>query len=114
MHELGHALSIGWNDDAKIHAEAPFVGDVYVPFVAENAYEVYSGSEKPGLAGGVDSTPETVIIHNDPVATWSLMARGSGNNLQSEFSQKSNFPVFGFSLEELLTSDFDHIPSKSE
>jgi len=55
MHELGHALSIGWNDDAPI----PVLGSV----TGEHAYEVYSGNDDPDLVEGIDQTPERVVTH---------------------------------------------------
>jgi hypothetical protein len=104
MHELGHALSIGWNDDAPI----PFLGAL----TGEHAYEVYSGSTDSDLAGGVDPTPE--YIPERPGPRWSLMSPQSGWPLNGSIQGHPQIPVYFFSIEELSTADHEDIPSKSQ
>jgi hypothetical protein len=102
MHELGHALSIGWADDAPIPIASVISG--------EQAYEVYSGSDNSNLAGGVDETPENVAINGPPIADWSVMARGTGEDA----GIGTETPRLVFSIEEVSTVDLNHIPSKND
>ena len=57
-----------------------------------------------GVGGGDDETPEDVILGNNPQDDWSIMA-------------PTNNPVpfvntrYGYSIEELLTIDFEDVPS---
>jgi hypothetical protein len=103
MHELGHALSIGWNDDAPI----PFLGAL----TGEHAYEVYSGNPDSDPAGGEDPTPER--LHTRPKPRWSLMSPITGVDLKRSLQGNPEIPVYFFSIEELCTADHDDIPSKS-
>lgn len=103
IHELGHALSIGYADDAPIQ-------QLGVDIVA-NGFEVYSGSTDPDLTGGVDSTPERVEISGSIERRWSVMGPGSGDDLASQSSVVSNQPVFLFIIEELTTYNKGNIPS---
>ncbi|WP_242401899.1 hypothetical protein [Halorhabdus tiamatea] len=111
MHELGHAFSIGWADDAPI----PTIGGL----VGEHAYEVYSGNiGMPNRAGGIDPTPENVSLPNSSVASptypwWSLMKFGPAFDTTG-VRHPGEIPVLHFSLEELSTVDFEAIPSKED
>lgn len=104
MHELGHALSIGWADDAPV----PGIGE----FRAEHAYEVYSGNDDPSLTGGVDETPEYLAIDGSvPRDHDTIMARGYARNARGVSTET---PRLVFSIEELSTVDLNHVPSRSE
>lgn len=108
MHELGHALSIGWRDDTEPPHDLAGVA-------APNAYEVYSGNQKrPNLTGGLDPTLENVSINGDKVAGWTIMKRGYAPNSKTFTRTSADFPVLLLSIEELSTADFKHIPSKKE
>ncbi|WEL22833.1 hypothetical protein [Halorhabdus sp. BNX81] len=98
MHELGHALSIGWLDDK---------GPGHIA-------ECYSGGScygEFGVGGGDDETPEEVDrqpgqpggISDD----WSVMS-------STAEPERMDRRRFAFSLEELFTVDFSDIPSKNE
>jgi len=104
MHELGHALSIGWADDRPI----PILGSG----VGEQAFEVYSGNTNPTITGGIDATPERVIV-NPPTTDrgWSVMSRGTADQLPTTGTIS---PRLGFSIEEVSTVDFEEIPSISD
>ncbi|ERJ06257.1 hypothetical protein HLRTI_001736 [Halorhabdus tiamatea SARL4B] len=109
MHELGHAVSIGWADDAPI----PTIGGL----VGEHAYEVYSGNlGHPEWAGGIDPTPENVSLPNPtPTPTypwWSVMKRGEAFD-SGRIGHPDQFPLLHFSIEELSTVDFEEIPSRN-
>jgi hypothetical protein len=108
MHELGHALSIGWRDDAPLpHDQA---GQV-----ATKAYEVYSGNrDRPNLTGGLDPTQESISTGTGEIREWSIMKAGTAWNSETNTKTSANFPVLLFSIEELSTADFNHIPSKEE
>jgi len=91
MHELSRGLGISWLDDN---------GPSHIA-------ECYSGSfcvGQFGVGGGSDETPEEVILGGNTQDDWSLMA-------------PTNDPVptvndmYGYSIEELLTIDFEDIPS---
>ncbi|RBI61817.1 hypothetical protein DMJ13_14125 [halophilic archaeon] len=107
MHELGHALSVGWRDDTN----PPFTfGDVAAP----KAYEVYSGNrDDPDVAGGLDPTPETVALGGHD-REWSVMKSGTADDSTRYTGTSAKFPVLLFSIEELSTVDFEHVPSKTE
>jgi len=104
MHEIGHALSIGWADDAPL----PGIGSVH----GEHAYEVYSGNDGSSIAGGVDETPEYLAV-DGPVARdhQSIMARGYAVNPRGA---ETETPRLVFSIQELSTVDLNQIPSRSE
>jgi len=108
MHELGHALSIGWRDDAPI----PRLGAI----VGQNAYEVYSGNRNnPSLAGGLDSTPENLRVSGTRQTTrWSVMRAGTAPRQSRYININPKAPILPFSVEELSTVDFEDIPSKSD
>jgi hypothetical protein len=108
MHELGHALSIGWRDDAPLpHDQAEQV--------ASKAYEVYSGNRnEPNLTGGLDPTPEGILTNHNQFHEWSIMREGTAKNSSQFTATSADFPVLLFSIEELSTADFKHIPSKEE
>lgn len=91
-------LGAAWADDTPI----PFVG-----FTCQKCFEVYSGNTDPDLTGGVDETPEGILIGRDQVVRWSVMQAGTANN----FGGYSN-PRFAYSIEEVVTIDFRNIPSK--
>jgi hypothetical protein len=124
MHELGHALSIGWRDDTKppfeekIPSDAPPAVRKVASELAEEApksYEVYSGNRnEPSLAGGLDPTPETIRINNNEYGKWSIMMAGTARNSEKFTNTTADFPMLLFSIEELSTTDFKHIPSKEE
>lgn len=99
MHELGHALSVGWADDTAI----PTIGSL----IGEKAFEVYSGNSLARLAGGEDRTPETVSFTQE----WSIMMAGTADDF-GESEPKT--PILVFSIEEAGTMDFEHIPSKDQ
>ncbi|WP_433624840.1 hypothetical protein [Halomicrococcus sp. NG-SE-24] len=107
MHELGHSLSVGWRDDTN----PPFTfGDVAAP----KAYEVYSGNrDDPDVAGGLDPTPETVVLGGHD-REWSVMKSGTADDSTQYTGTSAKFPVLLFSIEELSTVDFEHVPSKTE
>jgi len=101
--DIGHALSIGWANDAPI----PYVSSIS----GEQAYEVYSGSDESTLAGGVDETPEYLSIYTPTGEDHhSIMARGEGENVGGASTET---PRLVFSIEELSTVDVDHVPSGS-
>jgi len=108
MHELGHALSIGWRDDAPI----PGLGAI----VGQNAYEVYSGNTDPDLTGGVDETPERINIRTspNPIQEWSVMRSGTARDIRSFTPYSPNAPTLLFGIEEMSTVDFEDIPSRSD
>ncbi|WP_436932717.1 hypothetical protein [Halosimplex halobium] len=79
MHEIGHSLRIGENDDAEI-----------IPLPMG---ETYSG-------GSQDNTPERVTIRSSNEDVWSIMRSGyNGKSLIYE----DNTGYFTYSIEELLT-----------
>lgn len=106
MHELGHALSIGWRDDTEPPHDL-------AAMAAPKAFEVYSGNrDDRNLTGGLDPTPETVTLRQqDP--EWSIMREGTAENSVRYTGTSADFPVLLFSIEELSTVDFKHIPSQS-
>jgi len=125
MHELGHALSIGWADDAPIPIDIPpeaerFLESQGVPAgviddsIGQKAYEVYSGSDSPSLAGGVDDTPEKVRINGRALSDWSIMSAGTSPRIENSLSDQSDIPVYGFSAQELRTVDADFVPSRDQ
>ena len=86
-----HPLGVGWVDDK---------GPGHIA-------ECYSGSfcqGQFGVGGGLDKTPEDVTLGSNPQNDWSIMA-------------PTNDPVplvntmYGYSIEELLTIDFEDVPS---
>ena len=100
MHELGHALSIGWLDDK---------GDGHIA-------ECYSGSDCVEgsivgvklVGGGDDETPEYIdIIGGERTAEWSLMTDGSDAEMLSH-------ERLLYSIEEILTADTEDIPSRDD
>jgi hypothetical protein len=93
MHELGHALGIGWADDTA----PPWIGAV----TAEQGMEVYSGDIN-GDHFDEDTTPEYLPIG----PRWSIMRAGPAYNWGSSSDLR-----LAYSLEELSTSDFEEIPS---
>lgn len=98
MHELDHALSIGWADDK---------GPGHIA-------ECYSGQRcvegsivgQIGVGGGMDETPEFLVPPGSgpSLKVWSIMALTND-------PLPMNGPRFAFSLEELSTVDFTDIPS---
>lgn len=97
--------SVGWRDDAPI----PDAG-----FACKKCYEVYSGNEDTDKTGGVDPTNETVRIGGRDRIEWSIMRSGTASNIRQNLNSVGQFPIFVFSIEELSTVDFVHIPPKSE
>jgi len=99
MHELGHALSIGWLDDK---------GDGHIA-------ECYSGSDcvKGSIAGvklvggGEDETPEYVTSLTPTRADWSIMTDGYDAEMLSH-------ERLLYSIEELLTVDTEEVPSRDD
>jgi len=92
VHEVGHLLGAGRNDDGSIAGLVP--------------QEVYSGF------GTDDNTSEIVVINNiGETDDWSVMFRGWQREL-------TNGPIHGdyipFSVEELLTVEFNEIETKDE
>jgi len=111
MHELGHALSIGWRDDAPI----PRLGAI----VGQNAYEVYSGNMDPNLTGGVDESPERINVgsQQNNIQQWSVMRSGPARDIQSigtSSSVRPTTPILSVSIEEASTIDFEDIPSQRQ
>ena len=99
MHELGHALGVGWVDDTAI--SIPLVGDGLIP----KGYEVYSG-DIDGDAFEPDETPERAV---GPSPEWSIMRSGTADNLAATASPQ---PRLAYSIEELSTIDFEDVPSR--
>ena len=93
MHELGHALGVGWLDDkGPGHIAECYSGDFCV-----GQYSV---------GGSDDETPEEVVFPNsqNPDSGWSIMA-------PTDRPDSLGGDRFVFSIEELLTVDFESIPS---
>ena len=90
MHEVGHALSIGYLDDRdKYH-------------IFPNVVECYSGQDCVE-DGTYDSTPEEIILPNRGATdVWSIMA-GSPKSIRNS--------RFAFSIEEVATVDVEDIPT---
>ena len=90
IHETGHLLGAGRNDDGSIAGVVP--------------QEVYSGKN--------DETPEDITIGNlGNTSTWSVMSGG----YQQEFgSTPMNGDYISFSIEELLTIEFKEIETRSQ
>lgn len=108
MHELGHALSVGWRDDKQLPIP---LGN----HLCGKCLEVYSGAGNPTKIGGVDPTNESVITN--PPSTgqrWSIMSRGTADDTRGFTETTARFPILAFSIEEFVTADFEHIPSKTE
>ena len=100
MHELGHALGVGWADDTAI--SIPLVGDGLIP----KGYEVYSNDEDDEDGDGFE--PDETIERIPGLALdWSIMGLGS-----AEDTGAGPRPVLAYSIEELSTIDFENIPSK--
>jgi hypothetical protein len=72
LHELGHALGIGYADDDPIS-----LGGVGV----QRGLEVYSGDTN-GQYLGPDKTPEYLAINGRQRAEWSVMRRGSAVDMR--------------------------------
>ncbi|WP_008527821.1 hypothetical protein [Halorhabdus tiamatea] len=93
MHELGHALSIGWLHDK---------GDGHIA-------ECYSGSDCVNgsiagvklVGGGEDETPEYISGFDEP--EWSIMTDG--------YSAAMMGRRLAYSIEELTTVDLKDVPS---
>lgn len=109
MHELGHALSVGWADGAPLRFLSRDV-----PVVGTRAYEVYSGTDNPNKAGGEDLTPEAIEIGGTKETEWSIMMSGTAEDARGISTPTSDIPVFLFSLEEVSTTDTEKVPSKSQ
>jgi hypothetical protein len=99
MHEIGHALSVGWADDKPI----PTLPDQIGP----KAFEVYSGIETDD-AGGIDESPEPIESGEQE---WSIMMSGRATRFDGG---QSPHPILVLSLEEIATIDLEDVPSKSE
>jgi hypothetical protein len=97
MHELGHALGVGWADDTAL--PIPLVGNE----IAAKGFEVYSNDED-GVGFGSDETIERIP---GLALDWSIMGLGS-----AEDTGAGPRPVLAYSIEELSTIDFENIPSK--
>jgi len=104
MHELSHALSIGWNDD-KDAAGFEAVGECYSGQDCVGPFDV--GPFR--FVGGNDQTPENVVLPSDTTSSqvWSIMAR-------TNEPAPLNGNRFAFSIEELSTVDFEDIPATDE
>jgi len=86
-----HPLGVGWLDDK---------GPGHIA-------ECYSGEDcvgKFGVGDGNDKTVETVVILGSTTQVWSIMARTRG-------PIASNEKMYRYSIEELLTIDFEDVPS---
>jgi len=98
MHEMGHALSIGWLDDDPI----PVLN------YPQHGLEAYSGdSENPII--GLDETPEQVRRGDPPL--WSIMRFGVAEDYAST---QAETPRFAYSIEEAATTDFKDVPSEED
>jgi len=96
MHELGHGLGVGWLDDkGPGHIAECYSGDFCVG--------------QFGVGGGDDETPEEVVFPNsqNPDSVWSIMA-------PTDRPDSLGGDRFVFSIEELLTVDFESIPSTDD
>lgn len=94
LHELGHALSIGWADD-----KGP--GHVAECYSGEFCQEGSLVGLKVG--GGNDPTPEN-IAGQDQV--WSIM---SGSQ-----AERSAGNYLAYSIEEMSTADIEDVPSRDD
>lgn len=74
----------------------------------QRGLEVYSGDVN-GQFLGEDTTPERLTQNGDP--EWSIMMRGTADDQSGEQNPTSRF---AFSIEELLTVDFKHVPSRGK
>ena len=97
MHELGHALGVGWADDTAI--SIPLVGDGLIP----KGYEVYSNDED----GDGFESDETIEDLPGLIDRWSIMGLGDAEDVGT-----GPMPLLAYSIEELSTIEFDTIPSK--
>ena len=132
MHEVGHALGLGWANnahlkvalkDAPVDAEST-PADLAVRFstdwnsvddLPEHGYELYSGNEDPDHMGGADPTPEYIDAERPELyPRWSIMARGSADDTRHFTDTTATQPVVAFSIEELSTTSFDDIPSQED
>ncbi|MFC7139757.1 hypothetical protein ACFQMA_07880 [Halosimplex aquaticum] len=96
MHELGHGLGIGWLDDkGSGHIAECYSGDFCVG--------------QFGVGGGDDETPERIEIPGRGIQTaeWSIMGE-TGDPIGSPFE------TYRYSIEELLTIDFNDVPSTDD
>ncbi|QLH81747.1 hypothetical protein [Halosimplex pelagicum] len=96
MHELGHGLGIGWLDDkGPGHIAECYSGDFCVG--------------QFGVGGGDDETPERIEIPGRGIQTaeWSIMGE-TGDPIGSPFE------TYRYSIEELLTIDFNDVPSTDD
>ena len=93
MHELGHSLGVSWLDDkGPGHIAECYSGDFCVG--------------QFGVGGGNDETPERIEIPGSSTQTaeWNIMGE-TGDPIGSPSE------TYRYSIEELLTIDFDEIPS---
>ena len=103
MHELGHALSIGWADD-----KGP--GHVLEYYSGQDCIE--QGVSTPVLdigidvGGGSDESPEFVSLSPE-TEIWSIMSRTDD---EARFDRGR----LVFSIEEIRTIDYIFIPSIDE
>ena len=139
MHEIGHARGIGWADDAHLRMaleeaedELPVDPDstpmdLAIQFSSDwdsaddlpkHGFEVYSGNEDSGRLGGVDPTPEAVLIDDETAISWSIMSTQIQDSRSFEETDgahsNADVPIFLFSIEELSTIEFEDIPSETE
>ncbi|QLH81749.1 hypothetical protein [Halosimplex pelagicum] len=94
MSELSRGLGAGWLDNK---------GSGHIA-------ECYSGQDCAGQFGvgdGNDNTNETVVLSGSTTQVWSIMARTGG-------PRASSLKMYRYSIEELLTIDFEDVPSTNE
>jgi len=84
VHETGHLIGAGRNDDGSIAGIFP--------------EEVYSGSG--------DDTQEWVKLESDPTKRWSVMCRGWSSEIMN---QPMNGEYIPYSIEEALTIEFNAV-----
>ena len=85
IHETGHLLGAGRNDDGSIAGVVP--------------EEIYSG-------GSGDSTPEEIGYSGPESDEWSIMSSGFNDPIDS---QPMNGNYVAFSIEEVLTVEFNEV-----
>jgi len=85
IHETGHLLGAGRNDDGSIAGVVP--------------QEVYSGNPD-------DSTPEDVGYSGSERDQWSIMSSGWSDTVDNS---PMNGDYVAFSIEELFTIEFNKI-----
>jgi len=104
MHEIGHGLGIGYADDKD---------GLYECYSEQTCVE-QSIADVVSLGGGEDSAVETVDLSpNSPGGIdtiWSIMTETGDENTLNGFNDNR----MAFSMEELLTIDFEEIPAAND